>query len=226
MVRVGRLVLHADAGFAPRVLPKHAFAPIYFRRPCQLRISDRFDAGPALETSGSNSTKTASYHHRPPVCQPASLAGTTTRRQAAARAIVGSGTVAASIAPRPPGGRAALAAESLQRPPRQRRRTVIAHARALVPTPQTYVILITIEKLKRGPSPTERRRHPRIRGRHRIPDPPRSRSRPPLQVRRRQTLLCLRQMHRQRPRDPRPFDSATPTTVIEGSVFKACTPIS
>ena len=28
--------------------------------------------------------------------------------------------------------------------------TVIAHARALVPTPQTYVVVITIEKLKKG----------------------------------------------------------------------------
>jgi hypothetical protein len=153
MVRVGRIVLRADGGFTPQSLPRHSYAPISFRGHANVESTDsqpvpalrnfrlEFDKDGRLETKGL------------PVCQPASLAGTTTQtaRQICGKATVGSGTVAASVADPGLQGVVLRSPLSLFNGPRiNGNATVVAHARALVPTPQTYVVLITIERLKKG----------------------------------------------------------------------------
>ena len=89
-----------------------------------------------------------------PVCQPASIAGTTSEaaRRICGKAMVGSGTVAASIDQPGLSGVMVRSPLSLFNGPRiGGNATVIAHARQLLPTPQTYVIVITIERLTKGP---------------------------------------------------------------------------
>jgi hypothetical protein len=154
MVRVGRIVLRADGGFTPQSLPRHAYAPISFRGHADVESTDSLPV-PALRSfrlefdrDGRLTTKGL------PVCQPASIAGTTPQaaRRICGKAMVGSGTVAASLAD--PGLRGVMLTSplSLFNGPRiDGNATVLAHARAVVPTPQTYVVLITIERLGKGP---------------------------------------------------------------------------
>ncbi|HEY7257255.1 MAG TPA: hypothetical protein VH476_11305 [Solirubrobacterales bacterium] len=153
LVRVGRIVLRADGGFSPQSLPRHSYAPISFHGHANVESTDsqpvpalrnfrlEFDKDGRLTTKGL------------PVCQPASLAGTTTEtaRRICGKATVGSGTVAASVADPGLQGVVLRSPLSLFNGPRiNGNATVVAHARALVPKPQTYVVLITIEKLKKG----------------------------------------------------------------------------
>ena len=66
--------------------------------------------------------------------------------------MVGSGTVAASIANPGLSGVMIRSPLSLFNGPRiGGNATVIAHVRQLLPTPQTYVVVITIERLRKGP---------------------------------------------------------------------------
>src|SRR5262245_48959395 len=153
MVRVGRIVLRADGGFTPQSLPRHAYAPISFRGHANVESTDsqpvpalrsfrlEFDKDGRLDTKGL------------PVCQPASIEGTTTptARRICGKSTVGSGTVAASVTTPGLQGVVFRAPLSLFNGPRiNGNATVLAHARALVPRPQTYVVLITIEKLRKG----------------------------------------------------------------------------
>jgi hypothetical protein len=154
MVRVGRIVLRADGGFTPQSLPRHAYAPISFHGHANVESTD---SGPVpslrnfrleFDKDGRLSTKGL------PVCQPASIAGTTSEaaRRICGKAMVGSGTVAASIADPGLSGVMVRSPLSLFNGPRiGGNATVIAHARQLLPTPQTYVVVITIERLKKGP---------------------------------------------------------------------------
>ena len=153
MVRVGRIVLRADGGFTPQSLPRHSFAPISFRGHANVESTDsqpvpalrnfrlEFDKDGRLTTKGL------------PVCQPTSIAGTTTQNRPADLR-QGDGRLRdgrrLGRPARPPGGDAALAAQPLQRPPHQRQRDGHRPCAAVVPTPQTYVVVITIEKLEKG----------------------------------------------------------------------------
>jgi hypothetical protein len=147
-VRVGTLVLHADGGFAPRVLPKHAFAPIHFQGYGEIKTTDgsmppalehvklEFDHDGRLTTTGLAA------------CQPSSIEGTSpdlARRRCGA-AIVGKGHISAKVD-------LAIARIDLSSPltlfngPRQNgNATVIAHAQAPFPVSETYVIVIPIER--------------------------------------------------------------------------------
>jgi hypothetical protein len=154
MVRVGRIVLRADGGFTPQSLPRHSYAPISFRGHANVESTDS-EPVPALRSfrlefdrDGRLSTKGL------PVCQPASIAGTAPKaaRRICGKAMVGSGTVAASLAD--PGLRGVMLRSplSLFNGPRiNGNATVLAHARQLIPTPRTYVVPITIERLGKGP---------------------------------------------------------------------------
>lgn len=153
MVRVGSIVLRADGGFTPQSLPRHSYAPISFRGHANVESTDSQPV-PALrnfrlefDKDGRLSTKGL------PVCQPASLTNTTPQqaKEICGKASVGSGTVAASIAQPGLQGVVFRSPLSLFNGPRiNGNATVIAHARALIPKPQTYVVLITIEKLTKG----------------------------------------------------------------------------
>jgi hypothetical protein len=149
MVRVGRIVLHADGGFTPQSLPRNAYAPISFYGHANVKSTDSLPVPPLRHTrlefdrDGLLRTKGLA------VCQPAGIEGTTPKaaRRICEKAMVGSGTVAASVAQ--PGLRGVMLRSplSLFNGPRiGGNPTVIAHARALVPRPETYVVVITIEK--------------------------------------------------------------------------------
>lgn len=152
-VRVGTLVLHADGGFEPRLLPKRFYAPIHFQGYGQIKTTDgsmppplqhvklEFDHDGHLTTTGL------------PVCPVARLEGATTAqaRHRCRDAIVGSGHVAAVVS------LAGLARIDLSVPltlfngPRRGGDpTVLGQARAPFPISETYVIVAPIERLHGG----------------------------------------------------------------------------
>jgi hypothetical protein len=149
LVKIGNLVLTADGGFTPLKLPRQTFAPIDFTGHADLKTTDSsvppalqqlvldFDRDGRLSTAGL------------PVCQPSLLenATTTEARSRCPNAIVGNGHISALIAL---GTAAPIQASSpitLFNGPRQEGHpTVILHARTTVPATQTFVVTIPIEK--------------------------------------------------------------------------------
>jgi hypothetical protein len=148
-VRVGTLVLQADGGFEPQLLPKRAFAPIHFQGHGDIKTTDgsvppalqhvklEFDHDGHLTTAGLS------------VCRPTEVEAATpgeARRRCAA-AIVGTGRIAASV-PLPVLGRVVMSSPlTLFNGPRQGGDpTVILHAQAPFPVSETYVVVIPIER--------------------------------------------------------------------------------
>lgn len=148
-VRVGTLVLHADGGFEPQVLPKRAYAPIHFQGHGDIETTDgsvppvlqqvklEFDRDGRLTTTGLS------------VCQPGQIEGATPQeaRQRCRNAIVGTGHLGAAI-PLLGLGRITLHSPlTLFNGPRQDGNlTVLAHAQAPFPISETYVVVIPIER--------------------------------------------------------------------------------
>lgn len=148
-VRIGTLVLHADGGFEPRVLPKRAFAPIRFQGYGTIKTTDgsvppavrhvkiEFDRDGHLTTAGLSS------------CQPSQLEGASTAqaRHRCGGAIVGTGHIGAVI---PFVGLARLELRVpltvFNGPRRSGNPTAILHARAPFPISETYAIVIPIER--------------------------------------------------------------------------------
>src|SRR4051812_12313497 len=152
LVRVGNLVLTADGGFKPSILPRSSYAPINFDGEANLRGVDGsvppalqrlmldFDRDGRLSTAGL------------PVCQPAALEEATTQeaRNRCPGAIVGTGHAGVAISG---GGRPLLVSSPLtffNGPRLAGKPTVIMHARITVPAVQNFVITIPIEK-RAGP---------------------------------------------------------------------------
>lgn len=152
-VRVGTLVVHADGEFAPRVLPRHRFAPIHFQGYGQIRetngsvppplehVKIEFDRDGHLTTAGL------------PTCPASRLEGATTAqaRRRCRDAIVGTGHVAAAVT------LAGLARIDLKvpltlfnGPPRDGHPTVLGQARAPFPISETYVLVAPIERIHSG----------------------------------------------------------------------------
>ncbi len=148
-VRVGTLVLRADGGFEPQVLPKQSYAPIHFQGfgeikttngsmpPALQHIRLDFDHDGRLTTAGL------------PECKPSQLEGATTRqaRQRCGGAVVGTGKLGAEVS------LAGIARLELRTPltvfngPRRNGDpTAILHAQAPFPVSETYVIVIPIER--------------------------------------------------------------------------------
>jgi len=152
-VRVGTLVLHADGEFAPRVLPRHRFAPIHFQGYGQIKETNG-SVPPALEhvkvdfdRDGHLTTLGLA------VCPVSRLEGATTAqaRQRCGKAIVGTGHVEAAVT------LAGLARIDIRVPltlfngPRRGGDpTVLGHARAPFPISETYVIVAPIERIHNG----------------------------------------------------------------------------
>jgi len=150
-VRVGTLVLHADGGFEPRVLPRHKFAPIHFQGYGQIKETNG-SVPPALEHvkidfDRDGHMTTAGL----PVCPVTRLEGATTAqaRQRCGKAIVGTGHVAAAVT------LAGLAKIDIRvpltlfnGPRRDGNPTVLGHARAPFPISETYVIVAPIERIR------------------------------------------------------------------------------
>ena len=152
-VRVGTLVLHADGGFEPRLLPKRWFAPIHFQGYGQIKTTDG-SKPPALrhvelEFDHDGHVTTAGL----PSCAPSKLqdATTTEARRRCRGAIVGTGHVAAAV------DLLGLARINLSVPltifngPRiDGAPSAIGHARAPFPISETYVIVAPIERIHKG----------------------------------------------------------------------------
>lgn len=152
-VRVGTLVLHADGSFEPRLLPRHAFAPIHFQGYGQIKTTNgtvppplqhvkvEFDRDGHLTTAGL------------PTCKASQLEGTTTAeaRRRCHNAIVGSGHIAAVI---PFVGLArvdiSVPLTFFNGPRIGGNPSVLAQARAPFPISETYVIVAPIERVHGG----------------------------------------------------------------------------
>jgi hypothetical protein len=148
-VRVGTLVVHADGGFAPRLLPKHRFAPIHFQGhgdidttdgsvpPALQHVKLEFDRDGHLTTAGL------------PTCPPARIeaASPAQARQLCGGAIVGVGHVGATV-PLPILGRVELHSPLtlFNGPVENGNPTVVAHAQAPFPISETYVVVAPIER--------------------------------------------------------------------------------
>lgn len=151
-VRVGTLVLRADGGFTPRVLPRRSYAPIEFEGHGDVQTTDgsvppavrhaklEFDRDGKLDTAGLAT------------CPPSRIANATPKqaRQRCRAAIVGSGHVGAAIA-LPGRSRVDIRAPLtlFNGPRRGGNPTVVAHTRSTYPTVETYVVVVPIEK-RRG----------------------------------------------------------------------------
>lgn len=148
-VRVGNLVLTADGGFTPRILPQRAYAPIDFEGEANLRALDGgvppalqqalidFDRDGRLTTAGL------------PACRPEQLeeASPQEARDRCPRAIVGTGHARASIAQEGHGAVSAASALTIFNGPRQDGHpTAVVHARTTVPAVQNFVITVPIER--------------------------------------------------------------------------------
>lgn len=148
LVRFENLILTADGGFTPRNLPRHSYAPISFEGHANLRAVDGgrpqavrqivldFDRDGRLSTAGL------------PVCDPAALVEATPdeARARCPRAIVGDGRVDAMIAL---SGGAVMAGSPLtifNGPRQEGHPTAVLHARTTVPSIQTFVITVPIER--------------------------------------------------------------------------------
>lgn len=148
-VRVGTLVLHADGGFQPQLLPKRSYAPIRFQGygeikttngslpPALQHVKLDFDRDGHLTTAGL------------PVC-PASKLVNATPEQARDRcpgAIVGTGHLEAAI---PLAGLGRVSTSSpltiFNGPRQDGDPTAILHAQAPFPVSETYVVIAPIER--------------------------------------------------------------------------------
>lgn len=150
LVRTGTLVLRADGGFTPLLLPRRAYAPISFQGhvdiastgsgppPALQSASIDFDRDGRLTTAGL------------PVCPPASIEGTASgeARQRCRAAIVGSGHVSAVVTLPGEGPVVVSSPLTLFNGPREGGNpTIVAHAQTTYPSPETYVVVAPIQRL-------------------------------------------------------------------------------
>ncbi|HEX5593179.1 MAG TPA: hypothetical protein VFX35_07520 [Solirubrobacterales bacterium] len=150
LVEVNDIVLRADGGFQPQTLPKRRYVPIDFqghidisaRRggplpPLQQALID-FDRDGRLSVAGL------------PSCAPETIAqlGTAGARRTCRGAIVGTGHVGAAITSLGGGVQTTAALTIFNGPRLATGPSVVFHARTLVPAPETYAILVPIERLR------------------------------------------------------------------------------
>jgi hypothetical protein len=148
-VRIGTLVLRADGGFTPQLLPKRSYAPIDFKGHADVETTDgsmppalqhvrlEFDRDGKLTTVGL------------PICPPSRIeaASPAQARQLCKGAIVGTGRIGATIAV-PGGGRVDVRSPlTLFNGPRQAGNpTAVLHAQTAFPAVETFVVTIPIER--------------------------------------------------------------------------------
>lgn len=148
-VRIGTLVLHADGGFEPQLLPKRTYAPIHFQGYGEIRTTDgsippalehikiEFDHDGRLTTAGLG------------VCRPSQLEGAPTAlaRRRCGAAVVGSGHIGAAVGITGIGRINLTAPLTVFNGPRRGGDpTAILHAQAPFPVSETYVIVVPIER--------------------------------------------------------------------------------
>jgi hypothetical protein len=152
IVEVENIVLHADGGFQPQLLPRNRFVPIDFQghldidardggevQPLQQALID-FDRDGRLSVAGL------------PTCAPESIAevGTEEARRICKGAMVGTGNLEVMVTfldQSPTRSRSQLTI--FNGPRLEGHPTAVLHARLTTPATQTYAILVPIEK-RRG----------------------------------------------------------------------------
>lgn len=151
IIESGPVALRLNAEFQPRLLPKHAFAPVEFEGradiggrgaptpPALERIVVDFDRDGRLSVAGL------------PTCAPASIVSATVAeaRRICRGALVGTGEVEADVSLPTGVVRARSPLSVFNGPPLEGHPTAVIHARTTVPRTQTYAILVPIEK-RRG----------------------------------------------------------------------------
>jgi hypothetical protein len=151
LVEVDDVVLRADGGFTPQLLPRHRFAPIDFHG--EVDISGRGGANPPklqqalIDFDRDGRLSVAGL----PSCAPESIdaAGTEEARRACRAAIVGTGHVEALISLDSGPVRASAPVTIFNGPRLNGMPTAVLHARTTVPATQTYAIVVPIEQ-RRG----------------------------------------------------------------------------
>jgi hypothetical protein len=148
LVIVNSIVLRADGGFHPRALPRQRFAPIDFQG--HFDIAARGGGKPvALEEAVIDFDRDGRLSAGGlPVCpaERVAEAGPAQARQACPGAIVGTGSIEALIA-LPSGTVTASSPLTIfNGPPQAGNPTVVLHARTTVPVPQTFAIVVPIER--------------------------------------------------------------------------------
>ncbi len=152
LVEVNDVALRADGGFEPQTLPRRHFVPIDFQG--HVDISGRhggplpllqqalidFDRDGRLSVAGL------------PTCAPETIAveGTAEARRTCRGAIVGRGHVGAAISFLGVSVQTRVPLTIFNGPRLATGPSVVLHARTLVPTVETYAILVPIERM-RGP---------------------------------------------------------------------------
>jgi hypothetical protein len=148
-VQLGTLVLTADGGFTPQLLPKHAYAPIDFEGHADITTTDG-SMPPALRQIRLELDRDARLTAAGlPVCPPSRIeaAGPGQARSRCKGAIVATGHVAAAVAI-PGQGRVIVRSPlTLFNGPRQGGDpTVVAHAQSNFPALETFVLVVPIER--------------------------------------------------------------------------------
>jgi hypothetical protein len=149
LVEVNNIVLRADGGFEPQTLPRRQFAPIDFQGhvdisarhggplpPLRQALID-FDRDGRLSVAGL------------PTCVPETIAqeGTAEARRTCRGANVGTGHVAAAISFLGAAVQTRVPLTIFNGPRLATGPSVVLHARTLIPLPETYAILVPIERL-------------------------------------------------------------------------------
>jgi hypothetical protein len=152
-IEVGPVWVSATATLKPRELPAHGNRPVFLSTITRVGTHDG-STPPTLQTLLFQLDKNGTIDTKGlPVCTSAKLEGTTPSqaRKRCAGALVGKGTGKALVTMP---GRAPFQISSpislFNAPPDQGRPTLIAHAYETVPTPQTLLVPITIERLSKG----------------------------------------------------------------------------
>ena len=152
LVRVGRIVVRADGGFSPTTLPRNTHAPIRFQGYADISSTDSAPP-PALRSVILDFDRAGRLSSRGlAVCPPRRLEGTkpNAARRKCGKALVGTGTVAALVTL--PGARATVRSPlSIFNGPRiDGNATVVGHAQSTLPVRRTYVVVVPIERLRKG----------------------------------------------------------------------------
>ena len=149
MVKVGNLVLRADGGFEPHVLPRKSFAPIDFQGHFDIGARDG-GVPPALQQAVLEFDHDGHLDtHGLPTCSVGQIGNASPQeaRGICRSSIVGTGHVAATIELP---GQAPVAVTSpltlFNGVPQNGVPTVILHAQTTVPATQTFAIVVPIER--------------------------------------------------------------------------------
>ncbi|HEX3174265.1 MAG TPA: hypothetical protein VHQ43_08610 [Solirubrobacterales bacterium] len=148
-VQVGNLVLRADGGFTPRLLPKGAYAPIDFEGHADIGTTDG-SMPPALRRIALELDSDGKLDPRGiAACPPERIQGTSPSeaRRRCAGAIVGRGHAAAAIAlPGTPRVSVRSPLTLFNGPPQGGQATIVVHAQTTYPVVETFVLVVPVER--------------------------------------------------------------------------------